>query len=234
MIASSDQPLISRHGIGVAIATAAVAFAGFMHLASPGRPGWLAVVTIWAAAGGLLIAVSRATMPGKLRMPLVLALVATMMFGAARADLFGGHRLADQVAKSTDEAEHGQAAPGQYAGAMPQASAESAGGGAAVAVVGGRAGGDAWAKDLNATWGNKLGGAAAEGLRISGSVDRNEVRDGLSWVAVDWEISRDFVTARCGRTTATGRDRKRIVDALGQPMAQAVARSLDLRRAACP
>ena len=181
----------------------------------------------------MIIVLCRAIMPASLRTPLVLALLATMMFGAARADMFGMRGVTDTVAQGVDQAAASRVAIDRYASGNPDVPVAGTRG-AQVVLVAGRGGGSEWARQINGTWNGRIGGHAAQGLRITGSVNEDDVRDGIAWVAIDWEISRDFESARCGRTSAGGRDRATIVQAIGEPMAQAVARSISMGKASCP
>ena len=227
-----EAPPIDKPGVLAAAGAAGVVLAGWMRLMS-GAPGWPVIVAIGLAAGAMIIVLCRANMPASLRTPLVMALLATMLFGAARADLFGMRGVTDKVAQGADQASASRDAIDRYASGNPDVPVTGTSG-AEVVLVAGKGGGTEWAHDINGAWSGKIGGHAAQGLRISGSVDEDEVRDGMAWVAIDWAISRDFESARCGRTSVSGRDRAIIVQAIGEPMAQAVARSISLGKASCP
>ncbi len=228
---AEDEEPIGWAGVIAAVGAAGLVLAGSLRLAAR-APGWPLVAGLWLAAGAMVLLLCRVTMPAKLRGGLVLAMLATMLFGAARADLFGVHGATDTMAKGVDEATTNREAFADNAGGAP--SAPAGGGGAEVQLQAGRGGGEDWARDINAALGKRIGGGAARGLRITGSIDEDELRDGLSWVAIDWAISRDLESARCGRTSASGLDRATIVDAIGEPMAQAVARSISLGKVSCP
>ncbi len=232
MWTQDEAPPIDKPGVLAAAGAAGVVLAGWMRLMS-GVPGWPVIVAIGLAAGAMIIVLCRATMPASLRTPLVLALLATMMFGAARADMFGMRGVTDTVAQGVDQAAASRDAIDRYASGNPDVPVAGTRG-AQVVLVAGRGGGSEWAREINGTWSGRIGGHAAQGLRITGSVDEDDRRDGIAWVAIDWAISRDFESARCGRTSAGGRDRATIVQAIGEPMAQAVARSISLGKVSCP
>lgn len=232
MWTGDEAPSIDKPGVLAAAGAAGVVLAGWMRLMS-GAPGWPVIVAIGLAAGGMILLLCRATMPASLRTPLVLALLATMLFGAARADLFGVHRVTDTVAQGVDQAAASRDAIDRYASGNPGLPMAGTGG-ARVALVAGPGGGSDWARDIDGAWSGKLGGSAAQSFRITGSVEEDAVRDGMAWVAIDWSISRDFDSAHCGRTSAGGPDRATIIEAIGEPMAQAVARSISLGKASCP
>jgi hypothetical protein len=179
----------------------------------------------------MIFILCRISMPSGLRMPLVLALIATMFFAIVRADPFGIRTVDSGVTQGIAEVHRDRLALVRYAGLAspdPADAAGASGAGAGVALVAGSGGGSDWAHAINRAWNGRIGGAAARSLRVTGTVD------GVMPVAVDWEISRGGETIRCGRTSVAGTNQGVIVEAFGDPLAQAVRRSIRLGRASCP
>jgi hypothetical protein len=233
MLARDEAPIIGRMGVIAAAGAAGTALAGWMRLASGSAPGWPVVVAIWLAAGAMILVLCRTAMPAQLRSPLVLALIATMFFGVARADLFGAGKVGAQVSQGIDQAAAGRAAIDSYATGVAPAPM-SGDGGADVALAAGRDGDGDWARDINAAWRDRIGGDRARGIRIDGWVDEEGADDGLTRVAVDWGITQDFDSRHCGRTSSAGRDRATMIQAIAEPMAEAVQRTLSEGKASCP
>ncbi|PXA83591.1 hypothetical protein DMC47_42870, partial [Nostoc sp. 3335mG] len=136
MMVRDEAPVIGKTGIIAAACGAGVVLAGWMRLAS-GAPGWPVIVAIWLAAGATILVLCRTAMPAQLRGPLVLALIATMFFGVARADLFGVHKVGNRMAQGVDQAAQDRAAIDSYATGVPAGSG-AGGEGADVALVAGR------------------------------------------------------------------------------------------------
>jgi hypothetical protein len=233
MLARDEAPIIGRMGVIAAASAAGTVLAGWMRLASGSAPGWPVIVTIWLAAGAMILVLCRTTMPAQLRGPLVLALIATMFFSIARADLFGFHRMSDQMTQGVDQAAQDGAAIDSYATGVPT-SRPGGSGGADVALVAGRDGGGDWARDIDAAWHGRIGGHAARDIRIDGWVDEEGSEDGLTRIAVDWQITHHFASLRCGRTSSAGRDRATMIQAVAEPMAEAVERTVREGKASCP
>ena len=232
MMVRDDAPIIGKAGVVAAAGAAGVVLAAFMRLTS-GTPGWPAIVTVFLAAGAMIIVLCRTTMPAQLRGPLVLALVATMFFGVARADLFGTHKVSDQMVQGADQIAQNSAAIDRYATGVATGPA-AAGGGADVMLVAGRNGGGDWARDIDAAWRGRIGGHAARDIRIDGWVDEEGREDGLTRIAVDWGITERYVGQRCGRTSSAGRDRATMIQAVAEPMVQAIERTVREGKASCP
>lgn len=233
MFVRDQAPVIGKLGVIVAAGAAGMVLAAWMRLASGPPPGWPQIVAIWLAAGAMIIVLCRTTMPAQLRGPLVLALIATMFFGVARGDIFGVHAVGDQVAQGVDQASAARGAIDSYAtGVAPTPQAGE--GGAEVALTAGRSGGGDWARDIDAAWRDRIGGARARDIRIEGWVDEEGEADGLTRIAVDWGVTHGFASARCGQTSSAGRDRATMIDAVAEPMAQAVQRTMREGKASCP
>lgn len=233
MMVRDDEPIIGKAGVVAAASAAGVVLAAFMRLTS-GTPGWPAILAVFLAAGAMIIVLCRTAMPAQLRGPLVLALVATMFFGVARADLFGTHKMGDQMAQGADQAAQTGAAIDSYATGVAVGPAAGGGGGADVVLVAGRNGGADWARDIDAAWRGRVGGPIARDIRIDGWVDEEGRTDGLTRIAVDWGISQRFVGQRCGRTSSAGRDRATMIQAVAEPMVQAIERTVREGKASCP
>ena len=167
MLAREEAPIIGKMGVIAAAGAGGTVLAGWMRLASGPAPGWPMILTIWLAAGAMILVLCRTTMPAQLRGPLVLALIATMFFGVARADLFGVHKMGDQMAQGVDQAAQDGAAIDSYATGVPT-SRPGGSDGADIALVAGRDGGGDWARDIDAAWRGRIGGHAARGIRIDG------------------------------------------------------------------
>lgn len=233
MLIRDEAPVIGKTGVLAAAGALGVVLAGVMRLTSGTAPGWPSIVVIGLAAGAMIVVLCRTAMPAQLRSILVLALIGTMFFGAARADLFGIHRVGDRVAQGVGQAGADRAAIDSYAtGVAPAAPAGEEG--VEVALVAGRNGGGDWARDIDAAWRNRIGGHNARDIRIDGWVDEEGSQDGLTRVAVDWGISHRFASQRCGRTSSAGRDRATMIQAIAEPMVQAVERSVREGKASCP
>jgi len=233
MMVRDEAPVIGKGGVLAAAGAAGTVLAEWMRLMSGGPPGWPVIVAAWLAAGGMILVLCRTAMPAQLRGPLVFALIATMFLGVARADLFGVHRVGDQVAQGVDQAAQDRSAIDSYAtGVAPSRPAGSEG--ADVELVAGRDGGGDWARDINAAWRGRVGGRVARDVRIDGWVDEEGSEDGLTRVAVDWGISHHFASQHCGRTSSAGRDRATMIQAIAEPMAQAIERTVREGKASCP
>ena len=124
MVVRDEAPAFGKVGAIAAVGAAGTVLAAWMRLASGAAPGWPLIAAIWLAAGAMIVVLCRATMPAQLRGPLVLALIATMFFGVARADLFGAHRIGDQVAQGVDEASAARGAIDSYATGVAPACAD--------------------------------------------------------------------------------------------------------------
>lgn len=232
MIVEEEEPIIGPAGMLAAVVATGLVLAVWMGLLSAVHaPGWLVMAAICAVAGAMIFILCRVSMPSGLRMALVLALIATMFFAIVRADPFGIRTVDSGVIQGVAEVHRDRLALVRYAGFASPDPSDAVGGsgaGAVVALVAGSGGGSDWAHAINRAWNGHIGGAAARSLRVTGTVD------GIMPVAVDWEISRDGETVRCGRTSVAGTDRGVIVEAFGDPLAQAVRRSIRLGRASCP
>jgi len=232
MMVRDDEPAIGKAGVVAAASAAGVVLAAFMRLTS-GTPGWISVLTVFMASGAMIIVLCRTRMPAQLRGPLVLALVATMFFGVARADLFGTHRVSDRMMQGADQVAQGGAAIDSYATGVATGPVAT-GVGADIVLVAGRNGGADWARDIDAAWRGRIGGYAARDIRIDGWVDEEGREDGLTRIAVDWGITQRFVGQRCGRTSSAGRDRAMLIQAVAEPMVQAIERTVREGKASCP
>lgn len=233
MLIRDETPIIGKMGVFAATGAAGLVLAEFMRLTSGVAPGWPVIVGMGLASGATILVLCRTAMPAQIRTPLVLALIAILFVGVARADPFGARRMGDQVAQGVDQAARERAALDGYAtGVAPVAVAGTEG--ADVALTAGRDGGGDWARDIDTAWRNRIGGHDARDIRIDGWVDEEGSQDGLTRVAVDWEISRHFASQRCGRTSSAGRDRATMIQAIAEPMAQAVARTVREGKASCP
>jgi hypothetical protein len=233
MVRDDDAPVIGKAGVIAAAGAAGVVLAAVMRLTS-GTPGWPTIITVFLACAATIIVLCRATMPSQLRGPLVLALVATMFFGVARADVFGTHRVGDRMAQGADQVAQDGAALDSYATGVAAGPAATARGGADIVLVAGRNGGSDWARDINAAWRGRIGGAIARDIRIDGWVDEEGRENGLIRIAVDWGITERFAGQRCGRTSSAGRDRATMIQAVAEPMVQAVERTVREGKASCP
>jgi hypothetical protein len=234
MMARDEAPVIGRAGVIAAAGAAGLVLAGWMRLATGTPPGWPTIVAIGLAAGAMILVLCRTAMPAQLRGTLVLALVATMFLGAARGDVFGARKVGDTVAAGVDQASADGAAIDSYASGVAVAPADDGSGGAEVALVAGRTGGADWARDIDAAWRGRIGGARARDIRIDGWVDEEGHADGVTRVAVDWGITQRFASQRCGRTSSAGHDRATMIASIAEPMVQAIRRTLREGKASCP
>ncbi|WP_454884089.1 hypothetical protein [Sphingomonas oryzagri] len=233
MFVRDEAPAFGRMGLIAASGAAVTVLAAWMRLMSGTPPGWPLIVAIWLAAGAMIIVLCRTTMPAQLRGGLVLALIATMCLGATRGNVFGVHTVGDQVAQQVDQATAARGAIDSYAtGVSPAPQAGE--GGAEIALTAGREGGDDWARDIDAAWRNRIGGAGARDIRIEGWVDEQGEADGLIRIAIDWRVTHGFTSAHCGQTSSAGRDRATMIDAVAEPMVQAVERTMREGTASCP
>lgn len=234
MFVRDEAPVFGKTGVAAATGAAGIVLVGWMRLGSGGAPGWPLILALWLAAGAMIVVLCRTTMPAQVRGPLVLALITTMFFDVARADLFGIHKVGDQVAQGADRASADRAAIDSYATGVAPAPQAADQGGAEVALTAGRNGGDDWARDIDTAWRNRIGGARARDIRIEGWVDEEGQADGLTRIAVDWGITHGFASAHCGHTSSAGRDRATMIDAVAEPMVQAVERTMREGKASCP
>ncbi|MBA2935882.1 hypothetical protein HZF05_17515 [Sphingomonas sp. CGMCC 1.13654] len=233
MLARDEAPVIGRMGVIAAAGAAGLVLAGWMRLASGPPAGWPVLTALGLASGAMIVTLCRTAMPSQLRGLLVAALIGTLFFGVARADPFGGHAAGDQVAQAADQAAQDRAAIDSYATGVAATPAPG-GGGAELALAAGRNGGGDWARDINATWRDRIGGRRARDVRIDGWVDEEGGPDGLTRVAVDWGVTHHFASRHCGRTSSAGRDRATMIQAIAEPMVQAVERTLREGKASCP
>lgn len=210
-----------------------VALTGFMRMTSGAAPGSPTMVGLSLASGAMIVTLCRTAMPLQLRGVLVLALIGTMFLGVARTDLFGARRIGDQVAMSADQATANRAAIDSYATGVALGEPGN-GEGADVALTAGRSGGGNWARDIDAAWRNRIGGHEARDIRIDGWVDEEGDLDGLTRVAVEWQVTHHFASQRCGRTSSAGRDRATMIQAIAEPMVRAVERTVRKGKASCP
>ena len=233
MLLRDEAPIIGKAGVFAAASAAGVALVGFMRMTSGAAPGWPTMVGMGLASGAMILVLCRTAMPSQLRGALVLALIGTMFLGVARGDPFGAQRIGNQVALGADRATADRAAIDSYAtgiAATMPAGAE----GADVALTAGRNGGDKWARDIDAAWRNRIGGHEARDIRIDGWVDEEGDQDGLTRVAVDWDVTHHFASQHCGRTSSAGRDRATMIQAIAEPMVRAVERTVREGKASCP
>lgn len=233
MVVRDEAPIIGKTGVLAAAGAAGVVLAGWMRLTSGAAPGWPVLAGMGLAAGAMILVLCRTAMPPQLRGPLVLALIATLFLGVARADLFGARKIGGRMAQGMDQAAADRAAIDSYATGVAPA-APAGGEGADVALVAGRDGGGDWARDIDAAWRRRIGGHEARDIRIDGWVDEEGSADGLTRIAVDWTISRRSASQRCGRTSSAGRDRAAMIRAIAEPIAQAVERTVREGKASCP
>lgn len=234
MIRREQQPVIGRAGVLAASVAAALVLGGWARLVSVAEPpSPVMILAICGANLGMIVTLCRVRMPAQLRGPLVLGLIGLMFFAVARGDVSGTHGMGARIAGGMDGAFQDGAAIDRYATGRPELPLRGSSGGAVVALSD-AAGAAHWADEANQAWNGRIQGPGAQALRITGTVRGTEAEQGRFRVVLDWSISRDYVEVRCGRTSSMGRDRAQIIEALGEPMVQAVRRSIALGRASCP